>query len=98
MRIWGDEKSDDVQAWFDEDTVETVTIRLDARNLRLPLVSGLCAIARDFGWLLTTSQGMVLRPTAEAVLRAALRSPAQRFVNDPDGFLEEVGRSEKQPD
>ncbi len=96
LRVWGDEKSDDVQVWFDGGSVECVDIRLDLRHLSLTLVSGLCAIARASDWLLVTTDGVVIRPNTEAVVQALVKSPAQRFVDDPYGFLAEVGSDAEQ--
>src|SRR5690349_12950970 len=40
LRIWGDEKTDDVQVWFDGSDIVSVQTRLDARDLSLSLVGG----------------------------------------------------------
>lgn len=98
LLIWGDEESDDVQVWFEGDSIDSIAIRLDVSHLSLPLISGLCAIARDFDWILATTEGMVLRPTTEAVFRAVLKSPAQRFVTDPESFLAKIASQTDLPD
>src|SRR3954467_9065219 len=50
-RIWGDEQTDDVQIRFAEDGIEFVQVRFDVSNLSLPLIGGICEIARQFDWV-----------------------------------------------
>ncbi|WP_043606651.1 hypothetical protein [Novosphingobium sp. Rr 2-17] len=88
LRIWGDEKTDDVQVSFAGEKIEFVQFRINVGNLSLALVSGICAIARNLDCVLASRQGAIVRPTSEAVVRAVLQSPATRFVRDPKAYLE----------
>lgn len=88
LRIWGDDRTDDVQVWFDGPRIEFVQFRLNVADLSLGLVNGICALARDFGCVLASRAGAIVQPTAQAVVRAVLQSPATRFVRDPKGYLD----------
>lgn len=88
MRIWGDEKSHDVQVFFDAGEIEYLQMRIDVRTPSIALVSGLCAMARSRKWVFATRDGKIVQPSTEAVIRAILQSDASRFVADPKAFLE----------
>jgi hypothetical protein len=99
FRLWGDEKSDDVQLCAEGNVYEPVQMRLDVRQLSVALVDGLCAIARDFDWLLAIPDGsalLVSKPDTARVLATVKRSPAQSFVQDPMTFLTQTDGSEDQ--
>lgn len=90
LRIWGNEKSDDVQVWFEGSAVQFVQFRLDVSNLSLRLVGGICELARRFGCLLAARDGAIIQPRIVSVVRMVLRSPAMKFVQDPDAYLAEA--------
>jgi hypothetical protein len=90
LRIWGNEKSNDIQVWFQNSAVEFVQFRLDASTLSLRLVGGICELARRFGCLLVARDGAIIQPRIEPVVKAVLRSPAMKFVQDPDTYLAEA--------
>ena len=98
LRIWGDEKADDVQVFFDGARIELIEFRLDVSNLSIALIGEFCALARKFAWVFATSDGAVILPTREAVVRAVIRSPANRFVRDPKGYLEQASRADIRPE
>lgn len=98
IRFWGDEKGDDAHVSFDGDAVEYLQFRLDVSKLSLPLLGGICALATRFGCVFATREGAVIQPTCEAVLRAVLQSSAMRFVKDPEAFLAEAARLDRQLD
>ena len=88
LRIWGDDRTDDVQVWFDGARIDFVQFRLNVADLSLELIDGICALARHFGCVLASREGAIVQPTAQAVVRAVLQSPATRFVRDPQGYLD----------
>ena len=91
-RIWGDEKTDDIQVGLDGQAIEGVRFRLDLGELSLPLIGGICALARRFNCVLATTDGAIIQPSREAVIRAITQSRAMQFVRDPEGFLREAIR------
>ena len=87
LRIWGDEKSHDVQIWFEGDRIESFQLRLDVANPSFPLIDGMCGLARDLQCVFAATEGAIIQPSAEAIARAVIHSPAMRFVRDPEGFI-----------
>jgi hypothetical protein len=92
LRIWGDEETDDIQVWMDEQVIEGVQFRIDVSHLSLPLVGGICALARHMDCLLATRDGAIIQPNREEVIRMILQSRAMQFVRDPQRYLEEAVR------
>jgi hypothetical protein len=45
LRIWGDEKADDIQVSIDGQAIEGIQFRLNVADLSLPLVGGICDFA-----------------------------------------------------
>lgn len=96
LRIWGDEKSHDVQVWSDGQAIESVQFRLDANKLSVPLMTGICDLARSLDCVFATTEGAIIQPTSEAMVREMMRSPAMQFVKDPEGFLEAAIRADRE--
>lgn len=92
LRIWGDEETDDIQIGLSNEVAEDVRFRLDVSRLSLPLVGGICALARHFNCVLATPDGAIIQPKREAIIRTILQSPSMRFVRDPQEFLENALR------
>jgi hypothetical protein len=98
LRIWGDEKSHDVQIWFEGTRIEDFQLRLDVANPSLPLVSGMCSLARDLQCVFAAREGAIIPPSAEAIVRGIMQSPAMRFVRDPQGYIEAAIRADRAKD
>jgi hypothetical protein len=92
LRIWGDEKAHDIQVSFDGTRVECIEFRLDVSKPSVALVNGICALARQFGWVLVSRTGAVIQPTPEAVARVIIQSPASKYVSDPQAYLAQATR------
>ncbi|HEU0097338.1 MAG TPA: hypothetical protein VFQ67_01055 [Allosphingosinicella sp.] len=88
MRRWGDEKRDDIQVYLESDRIVGLRIRLDVSNISMPLVGGICRVARSFDWVFASAQGTVFPATLDAVVRAAAQSRASQFVADPAAYLQ----------
>lgn len=94
LRIWGDEKLDDIQVGLEGQFIQDVQFRLNAADLSLPLIGNICLLARRFGCLLATRDGAIMQPYCEAVVRSIMQSRAMQFVRDPQLFLEEAIRAD----
>lgn len=66
--------------------------RLDVGELSLSLVGGLCGLARRFNYVLATTDGAIIQPNREAIIRAITQAPNMQFVRDPEGFSTEAIR------
>ena len=96
LRIWGDEKTDDIQVGLDGEIIEDVRFRLNVANLCLSLVGGICSLAHDLDCRLVAVDGGIIKPSHEAVVRAVMQSRAMQFVQDPEGFLKEALRLDRE--
>jgi hypothetical protein len=93
--FYGDEKSNDAHVLFDGSAISTVQFRLDAGDLSLALIEGMCELARHLDCVFVGRiDGTVIKPRHEAVLRAVLQSRASRFVDDPEKFLAAIAQVE----
>ena len=90
LRAWGDEDSDDVQVWMQADTVQSIQFRVDVRCVSHAFLNGLCELASEFGWHLVDDAGVIVPSRPGRILKTILRSPAQRFVADPEHFLKQI--------
>jgi hypothetical protein len=89
MRLWGDASSDDVQVFFDADGGLAVAVaRFDAFRMSIPVIEGVCSLARSVDCVFATDEGAIIRPRNENVIRALMQSPAMVFAQDPQHFHE----------
>ena len=98
LRVWGDDKADDIQIVGSEMRIEEVQIRLSLADLSLSLVGDICALAREFDCVFATLSGAIVRPYSEALVRTITLSDAARFVGDPDRYLAEAAQRDPEPD
>ena len=96
LRVWGDEPSDDIQVSFDDEFIEEIQVRFDAADISLPLIGGVCDVARHFDCVFATPEGAIIQPSREAVVRTVLQSDAAHFVKDPQGFIEKAVRLDRE--
>lgn len=95
IRIWGDEETDDIQVGLNGETIEDVRFRLNVADLKLPLIGGICILARQFDCCFATPDGAIVQPNREAVVRLLLQSRAMKFLRDPQRFLADAIRLDK---
>lgn len=96
LRIWGDEKTDDIQVGLNGQSIEDVQVRLNVADLSLLLVGAICDLSRHFDCVLATRDGAIIQPNRESVLRTIMQSSAVQFVRDPQRFLEEAIRLDQE--
>jgi hypothetical protein len=90
MRVWGDASSDDVQVFFGADGGVAVAVaRFDAFRISIPIIEGVCSLARSVDCVFATDDGAIIRPWSENVIRALMQSSAMAFVQNPWRFREE---------
>jgi hypothetical protein len=95
VRIWGDEKADDIQVGLAGQAIEDVQFRLNVADLNLSLIGGICALARQLDCRLAGRDGAIIQPNREAVVRMIMQSDAMRFVRDPQRYLAEAVRLDR---
>lgn len=97
IRIWGDDETDDIQVFFDGDRIEGIQFRIDVRNVSVDRITKICAVARQFDWLLTSRRGAIIQPTPTAVISAISTSEAAKFISDPLAYLQAAVCCEEPP-
>ncbi|KYG21646.1 hypothetical protein SE92_16405 [Bradyrhizobium sp. AT1] len=97
LRIWGNEKSHDIQIGFQGTAIEDVQFRINVADFSLTLVGEICALARTFDCVLATRSGTIIRPYGEALVRAITQSDAARFVSDPERYLQKAIQNDPAP-
>ncbi len=96
LRVWGDEPADDIQVSFDEQYIEEIQVRFDVADISLPLIGGVCDVARHLDCVFATPEGAIIQPSREAVIRTVFQSDAAHFVQDPRGFIEKAVRLDRE--
>lgn len=88
IRIWGDETTSDVQVCYAGTAVESVQVRIDARNSTSELCSKIVRLARAMDChLFLPGERSIIGADEAALSNAIYRSTAARYSADPDAFL-----------
>jgi hypothetical protein len=86
--MFGDEKGDSIELWNDD-----VTVRLDIRQFNESLAGAIVSLAADNDLKLAMAQtARLIKPSYDKLAREIAQSQALRFVLDPLGTLELIGR------
>jgi len=86
--MFGDEDGDSIELWDDD-----VRIRLDIRQFNEPLARAIVSLAAANDLKLVMARtGRLMPPSYDKVAREIAQSRALRFVLDPGGTLELIGR------
>ena len=91
LSVWGAEDGHRIDVCRDVDVIESLTVRIDAREDTSDFVKAVCAFAqsmqcRFYGF----DSHADIEPTPAALLAAIQVSDATKFVRDPRGFLTEI--------
>src|SRR4051812_18593948 len=62
IRIWGDDKTDDIQVGLDGQTIEDVRFRVNVVKLSLPLIDGICSLAHELDCRLAATEEAIIQP------------------------------------
>jgi len=94
LRNFGDTETNDISVGFNPQTnkVEELSCRLDLRQIDKSFVEKLLSLGKRFDCLLMDSQGRLYEPTVENLVGKIKLSNANRFVEDPRQFLEDMSK------
>jgi hypothetical protein len=94
LRSFGDTETNDISVCFNHQTnrVEELSCRLDLRQVDKGFVKKFLALATHFDCLLMDRQGRLYEPTVENLVDKIEQSNANRFVEDPRHFLEDMSK------
>ena len=93
-RSFGDTETNDISVCFDHQTnkVQELSCRLDLRQIEKGFVSKFLSLATRFDCLLMDRQGRLYEPTIENLADKIELSNANRFVDNPRQFLEDISK------
>ena len=94
LRSFGDTETNDISVCFDHQTnkVQELSCRLDLRQIDKAFVAKFLSVAKRFDCLLMDRQGKLYEPTIENLVDKIELSNANRFVDDPRQFLEDLSK------
>jgi hypothetical protein len=94
LRSFGDTETNDISVCFDHHTnkVEELSCRIDLRKIDKTFVSKFLSLATRFDCLLMDRQGRLYAPTIVNLADKISLSNANRFVDDPRQFLEDMSK------
>lgn len=94
LRAFGEEDRNEINIWYENESVRAVRIRLDLRIATPTLVKQLVSLGEKLGCSFFDPSGNAVVPAdGQAMVSAIKRSPAAHFVSDPRGFLESLSQS-----
>lgn len=92
QRVWGNEEASDIQVWYENGIIESITIRLDLRNEISSLMTKVVNLANELNCdLFIPGGGKIIKPNIFELNKAASESNAAKFLKDPEGFLDGIG-------
>ena len=92
QKVWGNEEFSDVQVWFDNGKIESITIRLDLREDISQLASRVVDLTTELNCVLfLPGSKKIIQPDVFELNKMANESNAAKYVKDPEGFLSGVG-------
>jgi hypothetical protein len=93
-RSFGDTETNDISVCFDPATnkVEELSCRLDLRQLEKGFIEKALALATRFDCLFMDRHGRLYEPTRENLLDKIELSNANRFVEDPRQYFDDLSK------
>lgn len=100
LRCFGDTEANDISVCFDHETkiVEELSCRLDLRQIDKEFIDKAISLATQFDCLLMDNQGRIYEPAIENLFEIIQLSNANRFVQDPKQFLDDLSKGIVQPE
>ena len=94
LRSFGDTDTNDISVCFNDSTnlVEEVSCSLDLRQLDKGFIDKVLSLATQFDCLLMDKQGRLYQPSIVALFDTIKQSNANRFVGDPEQFLNDLSK------
>lgn len=93
-RAWGDDDGNYIEACASSGLLVAVMVRFDLRKLDENFLLGITDFIRSRGWLFLADGGELVKGDADALRTFIVQSNAQRFVDDPVGYLEKLAKTD----
>lgn len=94
LRCFGDTAANDISVSFDinANILEELHCRLDLRKIDRQMVDIVVSIATQFDCVLMDCRGRLFQPSLVALAESIKSSDAQRWVNDPSKYLDDISK------
>lgn len=94
LRSFGNTDTNDISVCFDNTSklIQEVSCKLDLRQLDKSFINKVLSLATRFDCLLMDRQGRLYQPSIKALLETIKLSDANRFVGDPEQFLNDLSK------
>ena len=98
---WGRQDGDLIEVWIEGEKVESISARIDCRNLNPQFMRQIFDLAHEWGFRLVYQRYRVVLPEEwDGFVRAVFDSPNLKFMQDPAEWIpklaKEVSENEKQ--
>lgn len=90
LRTWGVEDGTRIDVWRDANRVDSIRVRIDARQIDLQSLREIVSLALHSNAAFLRYDGLFVPATNEALTSAIDTSAAARFVDDPDAFMRRI--------
>lgn len=91
QKVWGNEESSDIQVWYENGKIDSVTVRLDLWEDMSVLLKKVVDLANELNChLFIPGAKIIIKPNIFELKKASSESNAAKFVKDPEGFLRNV--------
>lgn len=89
LLTWGDDKKSDIKIWLkDDDTIESITIRIDLRDKNTNLLKGILLFAKKLNCVFFLPEVMqVVDASLEYLYKFIYKSEAAKFTEDPKQYI-----------
>ncbi len=95
--LWfGEENSDRIDVWLEQDRVQSIEVRVDCRKANPPLIGRLLSLAHRWDCSFVEKRYLKVLPlTVPAFVKAVADSPSCRFMEDPAHWLPKLAAEVK---
>ena len=90
LRTWGVEDGTRVDVWQDGNRIDSIRVRVDARQIDLQSLREIVSLAVSIDAAFLRHDGLLVPATTEALTTAVDTSAAARFVDDPEAFIRRI--------
>jgi hypothetical protein len=86
--FWGSDKKHDISAWYEDNLLVSLGLRIDMREPIDKLLVQIITAAQELNCqLFIQGQRIIIKPSIFDLKKSILKSNAAKFVDDPEGFL-----------
>ena len=88
LLCWGNPEENDIQVWFEDNSISSIQIRLDLRQNVTAIIEAIINAAKILDCaLFFPEQNIIIEANVKDISNALQKSKAARFLIDPKDFL-----------